>query len=318
MKCVSFFTGVGGIDIGFEMVGFQTIYANELDSSAAKTIKANFNFHLENCDINTIDPKTLPSYEIMLAGFPCQAFSIAGRRQGFNDEKGRGNLFFKLEEIFAVTKPEVILLENVKNLVTHDNGNTFKVILEKLRSHGYHVKYQVLNACKHGNIPQNRERIYIVAFKDQKACQHFNFPDEIPLTTTILDMLEPEDQIAKKFYYTDKTSFYPILVDQIRDAKTIYQWRRKYVRANKSNICPTLTANMGTGGHNVPLINVQGRPDTIRKLTPRECFNFQGFPQSFILPENVSTSALYKQAGNSVVVTVIKRIAEEIQKALSV
>lgn len=318
MKCASFFTGVGGIDIGFEKAGFDTIFANELDSFAAQTIRANFDFQLENSDINGLKPKEIPDFDIMLAGFPCQAFSIAGRRQGFNDDKGRGNLFFKLEEIFKVKKPQVILLENVKNLLTHDNGNTLKVILEKLKAQKYHVKFQVLNASTHGNIPQNRERIYIVCFKDAKACDRFTFPSAIPLTKTIADMLVPEETIPERFYYTEKSAIHAALVNEIKDAKTIYQWRRKYVRANKSNLCPTLTANMGTGGHNVPLVNVQGKANTIRKLTPRECFNFQGFPADFILPENVSVSNLYKQAGNSVVVPVIERIALEIKKALQV
>lgn len=316
MKCASFFTGIGGIDIGFEKAGFKTIFANELDPFAAKTINANFEFHLENSDINSLKSKELPDFDIMLAGFPCQAFSIAGRRQGFNDDKGRGNLFFKLEEIFRAKKPDVILLENVKNLVTHDDGNTLAVILEKLKAHKYHVKYKVLNACKYGNIPQNRERIYIVCFKDSKACDRFNFPSEIPLTKTIMDMLEPEETIPERFYYSEKSALYPALVNEVKNADTVYQWRRKYVRANKSNLCPTLTANMGTGGHNVPLINVQGKPNTIRKLTPRECFNFQGFPADFVLPDDVSVSNLYKQAGNSVVVPVIERIANEIKKAL--
>ena len=218
----------------------------------------------------------------------------------------------------TLDKSSNILLENVKNLVGHDNGNTFKVILESLKSHGYHVKYQVLNSCEYGNIPQNRERIYVVCFKDIEAYNKFSFPLPVQLDTSINDLLEDEKTIDKKYFYTEKTPFFSQLVEEIKDAKTLYQWRRQYVRANKSNMCPTLTANMGTGGHNVPLLNVQGHSNTIRKLTPRECFNFQGFPKNFILPKNTSNANLYKQAGNSVVVPVVERIALEIKKAIQV
>lgn len=317
MKCASFFAGVGGIDLGFDKAGFKTIYANELDKFAVDTIRANFDFIVDHRDINDVKASEIPDFDIMLAGFPCQAFSVAGYRQGFDDEKGRGNLYFELERIFIEKQPSIILLENVKNLVGHDNGNTFKVILESLKKNGYHVKYQVLNACEYGNIPQNRERIYVVCFKDGNACKEFNFPTATPLERKITDLLEDEHQIDKKYFYTEKTPFFNQLAEEIKDAKTLYQWRRQYVRANKSNMCPTLTANMGTGGHNVPLLNVQGKTDTIRKLTPRECFNFQGFPKDFILPKTTSNANLYKQAGNSVVVPVIERIALEIKKAIN-
>ncbi|MFW2178471.1 MULTISPECIES: DNA cytosine methyltransferase [unclassified Moraxella] len=317
MKCASFFAGVGGIDLGFEQAGFATIYANEIDKFAVQTLKQNFDFTIDHRDIHDVKTDEIPDFDIMLAGFPCQAFSVAGYRQGFDDKQGRGNLFFELERIFTVKKPKIIFLENVKNLVGHDKGNTFKVILDTLQSHGYHVKHQVLNASDYGNIPQNRERIYIVCFLDKQVFEKFEFPKPIPRQTSISDMLEDEDSIDKKFYYTDKTPFFEQLTHDIKDAKTLYQWRRQYVRENKNQVCPTLTANMGTGGHNVPLLNVQGLPTTIRKLTPRECFNFQGFPKDFNLPTTTSNANLYKQAGNSVVVPVIARIAEQIKKAIS-
>lgn len=316
MKCASFFAGVGGIDLGFEQAGFTTVYANEIDKFAVETLKQNFDFAIDHRDIHNVKTDEIPDFDIMLAGFPCQAFSVAGYRQGFEDEKGRGNLFFELERIFAVKKPAVIFLENVKNLVSHDKGNTFKVILQTLANHGYHVKYQVLNASDYGNIPQNRERIYMVCFLDKQAYEKFEFPQPIDRQTTIADMLEPEHHIDKNFYYTTKTPFFGQLTQTIDNANTLYQWRRQYVRENKNQLCPTLTANMGTGGHNVPLLNVQGLPTTIRKLTPRECFNFQGFPKDFCLPKTTSNANLYKQAGNSVVVPVIARIAEQIKWAL--
>lgn len=316
MKCASFFAGVGGIDIGFEKAGFDTIYANELDKFAVTTLKENFDFIIDHRDIRDVKTNEIPDFDIMLGGFPCQAFSVAGYRQGFDDEKGRGNLFFELERIFAEKQPPVIFLENVKNLVSHDKGNTFKVILDSLHKHGYHVSHQVLNASEYGNIPQNRERIYIVCFKDEQAHKRFVFPEKTPLTKRISDLLEDESTIEPRYFYTAKTPFFDQLVEDVVDAETLYQWRRKYVRANKNNLCPTLTANMGTGGHNVPLLNVQKKSNTIRKLTPRECFNFQGYPADYKLPKDMSNANLYKQAGNSVVVPVIERIAQQIKLAL--
>lgn len=316
MKCASFFAGVGGIDIGFEKAGFDTVYANELDKFAVTTLKENFDFIIDHRDIRDVKTNEIPDFDIMLGGFPCQAFSVAGYRQGFDDEKGRGNLFFELERIFSEKQPPVIFLENVKNLVSHDKGNTFKVILDSLHKHGYHVSHQVLNASEYGNIPQNRERIYIVCFKDEQTHKRFVFPEKIPLTKRISDLLENEDTIDARYFYTAKTPFFDQLIEDVVDAETLYQWRRKYVRANKNNLCPTLTANMGTGGHNVPLLNVQKKASTIRKLTPRECFNFQGYPADYKLPKDMSNANLYKQAGNSVVVPVIERIAQQIKLAL--
>ncbi|MBE6133328.1 MAG: DNA cytosine methyltransferase [Erysipelotrichaceae bacterium] len=314
LTCASFFAGVGGIDQGFENTGFfETIYANEIDENACKTFETNFSLKVDCRDVNIVQANEIPKFDVMLAGFPCQAFSIAGYRQGFNDEKGRGTLFFELVRMIREKHPKVIFLENVKNLVSHDNGNTFRVILEYLTECGYFVKYQVLNAKDYGNIPQNRERIYIVAFKNKKAYQKFEFPSPIELTTKLSDVIDFNKKVDDKFYYTkDNCFFYNELEKTITSSNTVYQWRRVYVRENKSDVCPTLTANMGTGGHNVPLILTK---HGIRKLTPHECFNLQGFPKTYKLPDLASTH-LYKQAGNSVVVSVIQRIAENIYKAL--
>lgn len=313
LTCASFFAGVGGIDLAFEQNGFKTIYANEIDPLPVKTYEANFNIKVDNRDINIVKASDIPDFDVMLAGFPCQAFSVAGYRQGFDDEKGRGTLFFELERIFKAKKPKIILLENVKNLVGHDNGNTFRVILEKLENAGYYVKYQVLNAMEYGNIPQNRERIYIVGFRNKGLYQKFEFPKPLPLTTKLSDIIDYHHKQDSKYYYSESCHFYNILQRDMLLQNTVYQWRRTYVRENKNNVCPTLTANMGTGGHNVPLVLT----DTgIRKLTPQECFSIQGFPKDFKLPEETANTHLYKQAGNSVVVPVISRIAASIQAIL--
>lgn len=312
-KVISLFSGVGGIDLGFEATGnCKTVWANEYDQSAGKTYSLNFTNPLVVKDIHEIDPKRLPKANILLSGFPCQAFSVAGYRKGFEDE--RGDLFFETLRFIKALQPEVIFLENVKNLVSHDHGNTFRVIHEALEAHGYHIKYKVLNAKDYGNIPQNRERIYIVGFKDIDALNRFNFPEAIPLTTKLSDIIDFKNLLDEKFYYTpEKNVFFKELERTITSQNTVYQWRRKYVRENKNGVVPTLTANMGTGGHNVPLILTDYG---IRKLTPRECFSIQGFPKDFKLPTNMANSHLYKQAGNSVVVSVIQRIAEKILLSL--
>lgn len=316
LRCASFFAGVGGIDKGFESTGFfETIYANEIDEYPVRTFELNSNIKVDCRDINIVPAQEIPDFDVMLAGFPCQAFSVAGYRKGFEDEKGRGTLFFELVRIIKEKKPQIIFLENVKNLVGHDGGNTFSVIIDELQKEGYSVKYSVLNAMEYGNIPQNRERIYIVAFKNKNICKSFEFPAPIALTKKLSDIIDFETKLDEKYYYTKgkyKGDLYEQLVAAMDDDNAVYQWRRKYVRKNKSGVVPTLTANQGEGGHNVCLIKTK---HGIRKMTPHECFNTQGFPPNFKLPSGMSDARLYKQAGNSVCVSVIERIAKEIEKA---
>ncbi|MGX2951652.1 DNA (cytosine-5-)-methyltransferase, partial [Ursidibacter sp. B-7004-1] len=191
MRCASFFAGVGGIDLGFQQAGFDIIYANEIDKNAVETFRSNHNIFMDHRSIVDVKAHEIPDFDVMLAGFPCQAFSIAGYRKGFED-KGRGDLFFELERIFIAKQPSIIFLENVKNLVTHDHGRTFAIIQDSLKRNGYFIKYKILNACEYGNIPQNRERIYIVCFKNRKFAEKFEFPIKIELEKTIKDMLENE------------------------------------------------------------------------------------------------------------------------------
>jgi len=321
LKCASFFAGVGGIDLGFEQTGcFETIYANEFDEYPAKTFEKNFNLKVDIRDIHNVKVDQIPDFDVMLAGFPCQAFSIAGYRKGFDDEKGRGELFFELTRILENKRPRIAFFENVKNLVGHDNGNTFRVICEQLDILGYKYTYQVLNAMNFGNVAQNRERIYIVAFRDKEDFDRFEWPKPIPLKKTVKDIIDFEKKIDEKYYYTEgkyKGDIYEQLASAMENDDpqnpAIYQWRRKYVRRNQSGVVPTLTANQGEGGHNVCLVKTKYG---IRKMTPRECFNTQGFPKNFKLPSDQSDAKLYKQAGNSVCVSVIKRIADQVAKAV--
>ena len=216
-------------------------------------------------------------------------------------------MFFEIKRILEEKKPESFLLENVKGLLSLDKGRVLDNILEELRSIGYHVYYKVMNTKEYGNIPQTRERIYIVGFLNKTD---FQFPKPVKLEKKIKDILLRKKQ-DKAFYY-HHFSIYKTLKKEITKENTIYQWRRTYVRENKSEVCPTLTANMGTGGHNVPLIK---DPYGIRKLTPRECARFQGFPDNFILPD-IAKSHLYKQIGNSISIMVVIQIAKEMKKCL--
>ncbi len=309
-KTIDLFAGVGGIRKGFENAGFKTVFANDFDAPCKQTYDLNFkDSKLIVEDIRKIGIDDLPQFDFLLGGFPCQAFSIAGYRKGFDDPKNRGNLFFDIAKIIEARKPEGFMLENVKNLKSHDGGNTFKIIEETLKDLGYHVKSKVLNTMDYGNVPQNRERIYIIGFKNKDYLDKFNFPEPVKLTVKITDLLEKN--VPEKYYYNGKPLFEKLKKD-VKDEGVVYQWRRQYVRENKSGVCPTLTANMGMGGHNVPIIKDK---KGIRKLTPLECFRIQGFPKDYILPK-ISDSSLYKQAGNSVSVPVIEAVAKQMMRAM--
>ena len=313
----AFFSGVGGIELGFEQTNeFRVVYANEFDKYACQTYQLNHpDTYLDGRDIHVVQPEDIPAerVDVIVGGFPCQAFSIAGYRKGFDDD--RGDLFFELLRMIKGRKPRAIFIENVKNMVGHDHGNTFKVIREALTENNYFIKWKVLNGKDYGNIPQNRERIYIVGFDNEVAYELFHFPEEIELTTSLRDIIDFSGKKDSIYYYSEnKQRFYEELQLSMTSQDTVYQWRRYYVRGNKSGVVPTLTANMGTGGHNVSLILTD--EGTIRKLTPKETFKAQGYPESFKLPEAVSNGQLYKQAGNSVVVPVIRRIAANISFAL--
>lgn len=313
----SMFAGIGGICLGFKQAGADIVWANEIDNFACETYRFNFDgaAYLQEGDIHNLSPPKDLNFDIVAAGFPCQAFSIAGYRKGFEDT--RGTLFFEVLRIIREKKPRAVFLENVKNLMTHDNGRTYQVIRQCLSDEGYAVTEQVLNTMEYGGIPQNRERIYVVAFRkrDNGLCPEmdaFRYPSSIPLEKNVHDIVNIHEKKDESLYYPPDHPYYNKLNAAMTNPNTVYQWRRVYVRENKSNVCPTLTANMGTGGHNVPII----RDDYgIRKLTPEECLMFQGFPADFEFP-NMANSHKYKQAGNSVSVPVIRRIAENMISAM--
>jgi len=306
LRAIDLFAGIGGIRTGFKSIfkeNIEFVFASEIDKNAQKSYLLNYG-ETPYGDITKIDEKDIPAHDIILAGFPCQAFSVAGQRKGFEDT--RGTLFFDVARIAKFHKPKVIFLENVKGFVGHDKGRTFEIVKKTLQNMGYTVFYEVLNT-KDFDIPQNRERIYIVALL---GIDKFEFPKGVVPTKSIHDFLS--EDIGKEFYYEGKP-LYEKIKDDITNRDTLYQWRRHYVRENKNNLCPTLTANMGTGGHNIPIL----RDDKgIRKITPLECIRFQGFSEDFKFPKDLALSHRYKQIGNSVTVKVIEEIAKKIKDVL--
>ncbi len=303
MKVGSLFTGIGGIDIGFEQAGFEIAWANDVDVAACKTYRHNFpNPLLIEGDIRNINPYDLPDIDVLVAGFPCQPFSVMGYQRGFKDP--RGNLFFEIARFIDAKMPRIVFLENVQNLIEHDNGKTFLVIYNTLAQFGYSVKYKVINATD-VNIPQNRARIFIVAFRDINDCDKFTFPESVPLETTIDDIIDRSIKHDDVYYYGSKSRYFKQLNAKIVDKTGIYRIDDSGIATRKWDICPTLKANMGTYHDRVPII----RDDFgIRKLTPMECLAFQGFPKEFTF-KGVSLESAYKQCGNTVIVPIIKNVA---------
>lgn len=311
---IDLFAGIGGFRLAMQEWGGKCVFSSEFDLNAQKTYEHNFG---EKPYGDITDPEikaAIPAhFDVLCAGFPCQAFSIAGYRRGFEDT--RGTLFFDVAEILKNHKPRAFYLENVKNLKNHDNGKTFEVIYNTLHKDlGYEVFADVLNPCEYANVPQNRERIFIVGFDPKQVPNYkdFSFPEKCELTKTIHDCINHEET-DESLFYRETQRYYPILRENMKNPDHIYQWRRVYARENKSGVCPTLTANMGEGGHNVPLILT--KDNAIRKLTPRECLNFQGFPADYSYPD-IATSKKYKQAGNSVTVPLITKVAKNIVEVL--
>jgi len=305
LRMIDLFAGTGAFTNAFEKTGnVECVFSNDMVEWSKKVYDSNFTHKLTLGNLNDIKTEDVPKHDILTGGFPCQPFSIAGKQEGFKDE--RSNVFWKILAIIDLHKPSCVILENVKNLVSHDEGNTFETIKKNLIERGYHIRFKVLDTAEITGIPQHRERIYIVCIKSKDVFDKFTLDFPNVQKAQISSLLEPN--VADKYYYTDKSSTWELVKNSVVKKNTVYQYRRVYVRENKSNVCPTLTANMGGGGHNVPLIlDDKG----IRKLTPRECFNFQGFPSSYILPE-ISDTNLYKLAGNAVSVPVVELIAKRL------
>lgn len=304
IKIIDLFAGVGGIRKGIENAygqdNVECVFSSEINKFAVQTYKANHNNENVHGDITLINEKYIPDHDLLLGGFPCQAFSMAGKGLGFADT--RGTLFFEIERILKEKKPKTFLLENVKRLVTHDKGNTFKVIIDKLEGLGYKVFHKVLRARDFG-VPQNRERIFIVGFLDPNI--DFKFPEPLKINTKVGDILD--DNVDPKYTISDKLW----LGHQTRklNNKANGKGFGYQMVTHDSSYTGTLSARYNKDGSEI-LIYQEGKNP--RKLTPREAARLQGFPEDFIIP--VSNAQAYKQFGNSVCVPVITAIANEIKK----
>lgn len=307
LSVCSLFAGIGGIDLAFSQAGFDIVWANEKDAAACETYRRNFGEkQLVEKDIRKVKADDIPDFDVLAAGFPCQPFSIAGKQKGFGDK--RGNLFFEITRIVDAKRPKVVFLENVANLVEHDNGRTFLVIFNSLAQFGYVVYYKVMYANEYGNLPHIRKRIYITAVHGSVS-KGYSHPAPIALTVQSSDIIHRDVRQNEIYYYNGKNLF-SYFAGKMFDKSAIYRPTDNEVRLTKNRMCPTLTANMGTYPDRVPIV---WDDFGIRKLTLRECLDFQGFPQSFYFPNTISLDDAYKQIGNSVCVPVVRRIAEQIR-----
>ncbi len=299
-KFIDLFAGIGGIRLGFESVGGQCVFSSEIDEKACTTYEANFGEHPAG-DITKIDAKDIPDFDILLGGFPCQAFSIIGKKEGFENETC-GTLFFEIERILRERRPKAFMLENVKNLTAHDGGKTFKVIDSHLRNLGYNVYSKVLNALDYG-VPQKRERIIIVGFLDDVF---FSFPEPVPVNKrkTLDDILETN--VDKKYYVKER-----IRNSRLARLKDL-NYPRPYIShenmAGSITPHPYSSALRAGASANYILINDERRP------TEREMLRIQGFPDSFKIVLNYGD--IKHQCGNSVAVPVIKAVASNMLQAL--
>ena len=307
----SLFSGIGGIDLGFIQAGFDIVWANEMDAAACRTYRHNFpNTNLIEGDIKRIATSDIPDCDVLTAGFPCQPFSIAGLQKGFKDRYG--NLFFEITRIIDAKRPKVVFLENVPNLMEHDDGKTFLVIFNGLAQFGYTVYYRVLASNDYGNLPQIRKRIYIVAIREDISNRLYQYPEPIELTLKSSDIINRSVKQHDIYYYTEG-KMYDRLAAHMKDRKAIYRITDTEVRWTKNQMCPTLTANMGTHKDRV---HVVWDDYGIRKMTLRECLDFQGFPKEFYFPNTITIDDAYKQIGNTVSVPVIARLATKIKEML--
>jgi len=310
---IDLFAGLGGFRIALQSLGAECVYSNEWDEQAQKVYEDNFGDMPEG-DITKVDEHTIPSHDILCAGFPCQAFSISGKQRGFEDS--RGTLFFDVSRIVKAKKPKIVYMENVKNFATHDDGRTLEVVKATMEELGYTFTQRVLNAVDYG-VPQKRERIYMICFRNDLNVNGFEFPKPFKLTKHVEDFLLEDEELVKDLYvdrpdtyyngnkddkYSNTTSIRLGIVNKGGQGERIYSTK---------GIAITLSANGGgifakTGGY---LINGK-----TRKLHPRECARLMGYPDSYMMCNSMNQA--YKQFGNSVVIDVLQLIAQQIGEAM--
>ena len=312
-KFIDLFAGIGGFHLALTSLGAECVYANEWDKAAQSVYKDNFGIEPEG-DITKVDENTVPDHDILCAGFPCQAFSISGKQRGFEDS--RGTLFFDVARVVKAKRPKVVFMENVKNFAVHDNGNTLEVVKATMEQLGYTFYQKVLNAVNYG-MPQKRERIYMVCFRNDLTEKNFSYPEPFNLVRHVKDFLLDDESMVKDLYVDRADTFYNGTKDDKYSDSSIRlgivnkggQGERIY---STKGIAVTLSAYGGgvfakTGGY---LVNVKPR-----KLHPMESGRIMGYPDTYKISKNKNQA--YKQFGNSVVVDVLQYIAVEIGKTLA-
>jgi DNA (cytosine-5)-methyltransferase 1 len=297
---IDLFAGIGGIRIPFDELGGKCVFSSEWDEYAQKTYEANFGEEPFG-DITKIETGSIPDHDVLLAGFPCQPFSIIGKGLGFADT--RGTLFFEIERILLTKKPKAFLLENVKQLVNHDHGRTFKVILERLNEMGYHTHWKVMNALDYG-LPQKRERVIIVGFRSDVP---FAFPQPLQSRARLVDFLVPHESVERKHFASETIYRKRMEKAKGRRIPTPAIWHEN--KRGDLGIHEYSCALRAGASYNYLLV------DGMRRLTSRECLNLQGFPKGFKIV--VPDSQIRKQAGNSVPVSMIRAVAKQMIKSLS-
>lgn len=318
-KFIDLFSGIGGFHLALNSFGAECVFASEIDQKAAKVYFKNFGV-LPDGDITKIKASEIPEHNIICGGFPCQAFSISGKRKGFEDT--RGTLFFDILRIADYHKPKILFLENVKNFAKHDDGNTLKTVISSLNEIGYDVFYKVLNASNFG-LPQNRERIYFIAFRNDLEIENFQFPKNSNINISLNDVLEINPNDAKIIDRNDIDIYKDLDSENLFEDDLIFNRPMQIGKVNKGGQgeriydprghAITLSAFGGGVGSKTGLYKINGK---IRKLSPRECARLQGFPDTFNLDDSQSQS--YKQFGNSVAINVLQNILIKIADKIEV
>lgn len=323
LKTVSLFAGAGGLDLGFLNAGFDIVWANDIDKPAVESYRQNIGEHITLGDINNLLDE-IPNHDVLIGGFPCQPFSMMGEQLGFKDE--RGTLFFTIEQIVRKHRPKIIVLENVKNLETHDGGKTFtkmqRILKEELldeQGYGYEVFYKVLNSSDYG-VPQTRRRVFVVAFDKKFLIEkniNFSFPEPLELKLSLQDILD--ENVDKKYYLSEKIlptilssgtgNYYSKPEIDLKIARPLCATMHKMHRASQDNYVTDLKNRSKFKD------TEQKRISNVRRLTPNECRKLQGFPSDWKF--NVSDTQAYRQFGNAVTVDVAYNVALEIVKSLS-
>lgn len=316
-KFIDLFAGIGGFRIALDSLGGKCVFTSEWDKYASMTYKENFDDEPAG-DITKIHEKEIPKHDVICGGFPCQAFSISGKMNGFRD--ARGTLFFDIARIADFHKPKVLFLENVKNLARHDNCKTLDSILKVLKKIGYDAYYEVLNAS-HFGVPQARERVFFVCFRKDLGVKNFSFPKPTYKVVSLNDILEPESE----------TENFKIIRDDIKITSCVEKYKDMFDQYPLKPMRVGVINKGGQGeriysqyGHAITLSAYGGGAagktgaylvkDKVRQLTPRECLRCLGFPEWFKFPAGTTTHQAYKQCGNSVVMPVVKSIFENVLK----